>query len=366
MKQLPTELQAPYAAYPYPVRATPWSTFKGKKGPWTIGYISFPIANAWKINYFNQLKKDFALAKSKGLVDGSLKSYIQPNFNTATPEQQSAAIQQMVRDGVDAIILHPLNSKAVTPAIDAAGKAGVPVILQGDVAPESAYAINNWSPVNNLGQAAFLKMLYNDGWFRGETRTTIAIRGIQGSAIEQSIHDAAAAEMKACRGIDVLDTMFTNWNPVTTKSSVLTFLASHPQKIDFVMNEDAVSAGVIGAFEQAGRAVPPQPMNQSSGGDYSWWLKNKNAYKTIGYCFGGKMVAYTDFRLMLRILGGRQLKLRDIVPAGVVVTSANISKYAEVGKPLTYLGDLVSPANAWLNNAQMNSFFVKPGTPGGL
>src|SRR5690606_19531878 len=142
LSTLPEEAQGWFSGYPYTVEETPWSTFEGKEGPWTLGYISFPIANPWKVNYYEQLQSDFDAAKAAGLVDGELRTYIQPDFETATPEQQIAAIQQMVADEVDGIILHPLNANAVTSAIDAAGEAGVPVVMQADVAPSSKYAVN--------------------------------------------------------------------------------------------------------------------------------------------------------------------------------------------------------------------------------
>jgi ribose transport system substrate-binding protein len=363
LKTLPKATQTAYGSYPVEVRGTPWTTFKKKDGPWTIGYISFPIANPWKVNFLAELKKEFAAAKAKGLVSGSLKTYIQPDFNTATPEQQSAAIQQMVRDGVDGILLHPLDSKAVTPAIDAAGKAGVPVVLTGDFAPNSKYAVNVQIVNNIAGQAAFLKMLVDRGWFKGEPRTTFAVRGIQGNTVEQAINSAAVAQMKPCKNLKVVGTVWGAWNPATTKTETLKFLASYPGKIDFAMQEDAVGAGVIEAFEQAGKPVPIMPFNGVSGGDLSWWLAHKSTYNTLGYVPGGAAAANTTFQILLRILDGKQLKLRDVVLPGTAITNKNVATYATPGKPVTWLGDIRGPVTGLLPPAQMNGFFKAPGAP---
>ena len=63
----------------------------------------------------------------------------------STPEEQISAIQQMVRQGVNAIILLPVDSVSETPAMEAAGKAGVPVILADTPpAPGSKYAVSAW------------------------------------------------------------------------------------------------------------------------------------------------------------------------------------------------------------------------------
>ena len=52
----------------------------------------------------------------------------------------------MVSQGVNAIILLPVDSVAEAPAINAAGKAGVPVILADTPpAPNTPYAVSAWS-----------------------------------------------------------------------------------------------------------------------------------------------------------------------------------------------------------------------------
>src|SRR5689334_6417493 len=124
------QLQDIYSSYPDKLIASPWATKKIKaKPPWKIGYIAFAITNQYNNNVLTQLKTEFALAKKQGLVKGSLVTNIPATFAQSTPEGQIAAIQQMVRQGVNAIILLPVDSVSETPAMEAAGKAGVPVIL---------------------------------------------------------------------------------------------------------------------------------------------------------------------------------------------------------------------------------------------
>src|SRR5262249_55637537 len=127
-KKLPAAIQARYGPWPYSVRATPWTTSKPVKGPWKIGLITFPVGSPWLADVIKQVGTESDKAKAKGLTTGSLVKYIQASYATATPEQQAAAIQQMVRQGVNGILLLPLAGPPLVPAIDAAGKAGVPVV----------------------------------------------------------------------------------------------------------------------------------------------------------------------------------------------------------------------------------------------
>ena len=87
------------------------------------------------------LKSQFAAAKAKGLVTGSLDVNIPATIAASTPEQEISAVQQMVRQGINAIIMEPIAGAAVVPAIDAAGKAGVPVILTDIPLPQAKYGV---------------------------------------------------------------------------------------------------------------------------------------------------------------------------------------------------------------------------------
>jgi ABC-type sugar transport system substrate-binding protein len=358
--------RAMYKNYPYDVRSTPWATFAGKKPPWKIGYVSFPTNNPWKVNLYNELQKQFAAAKAKGLVSGKLVTYIQPSFATATPEQQDAAIQQMVHDGVDGIIVHALNSTAETPAIDAAGKAGVPVILISDVAPNSKYAINVFANNNAYARAATIQLAVNKGIIKnGNTTNVLIVRGVPGFSVETAQYESGIENLKPCPGINIVGTVTGQWNPAVTKTEVLKFLASNPEPISMVF-VDASMSGVIEAFQEAGRPIPLMNFSGTSGGDLAWWLANKSKYQAVGQQYSGASVAWSEFRILLRVLGGKGLKIRDISLPPETVTNANLAQFATAGKPLTWIGDTRGAVDGWANNSVLDRFFKQPGTPDGF
>ncbi|HEY4277014.1 MAG TPA: substrate-binding domain-containing protein [Conexibacter sp.] len=364
---LPDETRANYTIYPYDVRASPWTRFAGRRGPWKIGYINFPVNNPWQVNLSSGLKDQFAQAKAKGLVTGDLDTYIQPSTATATPEQQSAAIEQMVKAGVDGILLHPLNAIAETKAIDDAGKAGVPIVLTGDAAPNSTYALNMFVMNQSPSYADTLRLLKDQGKVdNGRTINVLDVRGIPGNTAEQTYHNEGQATMRACRGMKEIGTVWGQWNPASTKTEVLKFIASHPGNIDFVMQQGSMSAGVIQAFEQAGKPVPPMPMGGTSGGDLAWWAANKDRFSAAGAQYGGKQVAYTAMRILLRTLAGNGPKLRDLAFPAPMVTNDNIDEFATPGKDVTWIGDPRGPLDALADTSRLDGYFSKPGNPGGM
>jgi ribose transport system permease protein len=127
---MPASLQSIYSSFPGQLIQSPWATTKiTAKPPWKIGFIAFAITNPYNQDVLTGLQQQFATAKKAGLVTGSLMTNIPATMAASTAEQQISAIQQMVSEGVNAIILLPVDSVAEAPAINAAGKAGVPVIL---------------------------------------------------------------------------------------------------------------------------------------------------------------------------------------------------------------------------------------------
>ena len=357
--KLPPELQARYAVYPFGVRATPWASSAPVKKPWKIGLIMFPIGSPWQADLVKQAGVEFDKAKAKGLVTGSLVKYIQPSFATATPEQQISAIQQMVRDGVNGILLLPLAGPPLAPAIDEAGKAGVPVVILDNVIDQAKYVVNVFWQNNSPAAAGVLGLV--------KTGNVLIVRGIAGNPVEQTFHDAAIADIKACPGIKIVGTIYGKWTNASAKAEVLKWLAAHPStKVDAVIQHGIMMSGIIQAFLQAGRPVPPVSGGGCQGGELAWWLAHKSTYRSVATCFNGYQTAWSEFRLLLRVLDGRGLRVRDIHIVPTVVTNENLAVFATPGKPLTWPGEPRGPIDGWASNKVLDGYFTKPGTPGGL
>jgi ribose transport system substrate-binding protein len=357
LAKLPAATRAGYDNWPYQVKASPWANFKGKKPPWKIGLVYVPPTTQYSVDLIKQLEDEFNAAKAKGLVTGKLEKYIQQSYDTATPEQQIAAIQQMVRNGVDGIIINPIAGPPLVPAIDAAGKAGVPVVVSFNVVDQSKYAINNWAQNNSPAVAGVLK--------QAPKGNVLIVRGIPGIPVEQAYQDAAERIIKACPDAKVVGTVWGQYSNATAKAEVSKWLASHPGvKVDAVVQNGTMMAGVIQAFEQAGRTVPPISGGGCQGGELSWWLKHQADYKTTAMCLNGYQTAWTEFRLLERVLDGRGLKVNAVSTPVPLVTNENLAQYATPDKPLNWPGESRGDIQAWANDKTLDAFFNKPGTPG--
>jgi ribose transport system substrate-binding protein len=352
---MPQTLQDIYSSYPDNLIESPWATTKiTAKPPWKIGYITVGVSNQYQNNVLKSLKEEFAAAKAQGLVEGDLVTNIPPSLQQSTPESQIAAIKQMIRQGVDAIIVNPADSVAESPAMEQAGKQGVPIIL-ADVppAPGSKYQTSTWTQNQVEADAGTLGIV--------QKGNILIVRGIAGNQNDKVLYNQKVVDLKNCPDIKVASVIYGNWDNGTTKQAVSQYLASHPQKIDGVLQDGGMFAGIVQAFESRGIEVPPVGMEQCAAGDLSWWLKKIDTYKTVGGCINGLQGGYVYFNTALRILANKGPKYNVLSMPAVTLDNTNLKAYAQAGLPLTSDLELPGPKTAWCDNKCLDKYFNESG-----
>ena len=352
---LSPELKQIYTSYPDNLIESPWATTKiTAKPPWKIGYVAFAITNPYNQHVLDGLKTQFAQAKAAGLVTGSLVTNIPATMAASTAEQQISAIQQMVRQGVNAIIVLPVDSVAETPAINAAGKAGVPVILADTPpAPGNNYAVSAWTQNQVQADAGALGLI-------GKGNIVI-VKGIAGNQNDVVLYNQKIANLKNCPDIHVAATLYGNWDEGTAKTVVSQYIASHPQPLAGVLQDGGMMAGIVQAFEANGQKVPVIADGQCGGGDLSWWLAHKDSYKTVAGCINGYQGAYTYFNVTLRVLDNKGPKVNILSMPITPITNANLATFAVPGLPLTSQEEVGGPPTAWCDNTCLDKYFNTPG-----
>jgi ribose transport system substrate-binding protein len=352
---MPASLKAIYSSYPGELIQSPWATTKiTAKPPWKIGYVAFAITNPYNQDSLNGLKEQFAKAKAAGLVQGSLITNIPATLAASTAEQQISAIQQMVRQGVNAIIVEPVDSVAEAPAINAAGKAGVPVILADTPpAPNTQYAVSAWSQNQVQADAGALGII--------KSGNIVIVRGIAGNENDVVLSNQALADLKNCPNIHVAATLYGNWDEGTAKTVVAQYIASHPQALAGAIQDGGMMAGIVEAFQAAGVKVPTIADGECGGGDLSWWLAHKSTYKTVAGCFNGYQGAYTYFAVALRVLDNKGPKYNVLEMPTPAITNDNLATYAQSGLPLSSTAEVGGPDTAWCDNTCLDKYFTLTG-----
>jgi ribose transport system substrate-binding protein len=350
-KTLSPDLQKVYTSYPDNLIASPWSTTKiTAKPPWKIGYIAFAITNPYNQHVLDGLKAQFAKAKAAGLVTGDLVTNIPATMAASTGEQQISAIQQMVAQGVNAIILLPVDSVAEAPAIAAAGKAGVPVILADTPpAPSDTWSVSAWTQNQVQPDAGALGLI--------QKGNIVIVKGIAGNQNDVVLYNQKIANLKNCPDIHVAATLYGNWDGGTAKTVVSQYIASHPQPLAGVLQDGGMMAGVVQAFEANGAKVPVISGGQCGGGDLSWWLAHKDTYKTVAGCINGFQGAYTYFNVTLRVLDNKGPKANVLEMPITPITNDNLATFAKPGLPLSSTEEVGGPETAWCGDTCLDSYF---------
>jgi ribose transport system substrate-binding protein len=362
LKTLPAGARAAYTYDPYPVASTPWSTFKGKKPPYKLAYVGEPYYGSagWVSHVATEFTKLAAQYKKEGLVK-SFQEFTPPDPATATPAQQIAAFQQMVREGVQGVFLLPLSAEAMNAQVDAAGKAGIPVIGIDAIFPGSKYALSVWGNNQEPTYPATLKLIHGTG-------NVLIVRGIPGGVDEQLWYNEALAAVKSCPHAKVAGTVYSQWNDATAKSNILSWVAAHPGvKISAVLQMGGVTQGIMSAFQQLGGTMPALNAAPCSVGQLSYQLAHKSSgYNMVSTCFSGYQTAWSSWGLMMRVLGGKGPKT-SYIPVSFqdkLITNTNLKSIATANKPLNDSDEPAGSLSGWASDSYMNMWFKKPGTPG--
>jgi ribose transport system substrate-binding protein len=359
-RKMPKQLQDIYHSYPDNIMVSPWATTKIKaKPPWKIGYITIGVSNPYQNNVLSQLKKEFAIAKKAGLVTGQLVTYIPPSLSASTAAGEIAAIKQMISQGVDAIIMVPIDSVAEAPAMEEAGKKyNVPIIL-GDVppVPGTRWTVSPWTQNQVEADAGTLGLISKKGG--GEI---IIVRGIPGNQNDVVLYNQKIADLKNCPNIKVATTLYGQWDGGTAKTVVSQYLAANPgKKIAGVLNDGGMAAGIIQAFESRGSEVPPVAMEQCYAGDLSWWLGKIDKYQTVAGCINGYQGGYIYFNTALRVLSNKGPKYNILSMPAVAIDTSNLKFYARPNVPITSNDELPGPKTAWCDNKCLDKYFMVAG-----
>src|SRR5690606_34348487 len=177
-----------------------------KKPPWKIGYITIGVSNPYQNNVLEQLKKEVAIAREQGLVEGELVTNIPPSLEQSTPESQIAAMKQMVSQGVDAIIINPADSVAESATMEELGEQGVPVILANvPPAPGSKYQLGVWTQNQVEADAGTLGIIDRS---KSGKKKILIVRGIAGNQNDKVLFNQKVEDLKNCPDIEVAATLY--------------------------------------------------------------------------------------------------------------------------------------------------------------
>jgi ribose transport system substrate-binding protein len=345
--KLPAPLASQYVGLPTAPTVSKYATFAAVKKPWKVCYSESFQGNPWRVALANDTKALAAEYQKAGLVSSFTMSV--SNNDVALQSQQ---IRQFAQQGCSIIFSVAGSASGLNAAIQYADQKGIPfVTMAGSVT--SPYAVNVDSNYYVLGQEL--------AKVTGQAGDVLMVKGIAGEPIA-NLQDEGATKQWASSGTNVVDQVYGDWTPSTTKQAVLNALTTHPGNVGAVWSTGSESAEIAQAFAQAGRK-PPLITASISGDGLGYW-KAHPSFRFAGVNIAPTWTAETGWRVGMRTLAGKGPKIDPImVPIPTVSQSDLTSLYKSCMTPTS---SSVFPVSAKdpLPGDLMDAYFTKKGEVG--
>jgi len=276
-----------------------------KAGPYTIGISNGYYGNTARVQLQAEAKALAAQPKYKKLV----KKLVINNAGTSVPAQISA-VNQMIAQKVDAIILDSNSVTGLNPAIAAAHKAGIPVIAANDkVSSPLAYQVETvGEKFGATMMAAFARTLGGKG-------NIVILRGLPGNAVDAAEAKGFHSVLKKYPNIKVLKETYGQWADGPAQKVMADLLAQYDD-IDGVFTEGGMQQGVVRAFLAAHRDLVPVSGTDENG--FACQVKQYNKQGLKGVQVSTALWAYAvALKQAVDILEGK--KVPKFIPGTFVV-----------------------------------------------
>lgn len=352
---LSSSIASLYANSGDPLGPSAYANWKPVSTPWTLCFNNSYLGNTWRkaaLDEFNSLASQY---KKAGLV----KTYTSTlsNLNLA---QQIQQMQDMIHvQHCSGIITIPTGTSGMNSVIQAAYKAGIPVVTDLG-ATTSPYAENfdeNWY-VSGFKEAQYLAKSI------GGKGNLLYVVGIPGETINVEYDAGVKAALKQYPNVHIVGSVTGKVTESIAQGAVSQFLATHPQRIDAVFQEGGMGAGILAAFKQQKRPTPALVF-VGSGSMVSIFHSDLKAGQNPDFYGVTDPPMYTmkkSFDVLIRLLEGQHPKNMTIFYPPPTITAANVNKW--------WTSDLTPSTTLWpepptdpLPDSSMNQYFSNGAAP---
>jgi ABC-type sugar transport system substrate-binding protein len=211
------------------------------------------------------------------------------------PAKQASDVEDLLSKGIDVLLFWPVDEKAMMPALEKVAAKGIPTVnigynfIDSPAVTSNAY-VDQWKQSTQVA-THLAESLKNKG-------TVFAMLPIAGSS-------AAVTQLAALN-----DVQYGDWNRAKAKQLTENMLQRFPH-IDGVFSPAGqMSAGVLEAFDEAGRMGE---VTMSPGDEYNGWVKWIAKTDKWGSVTSGLAVGRAAVLQALAILQGEKVTRARVV-----------------------------------------------------
>ena len=213
----------------------------------TIG-VSHCSVDAWREAANNEIGQEALFYNNLNLVFKSVRD---------DSQQQIADIEQFIEDGVDLLIISPNESSALSPVVEKAYDAGIPVVLYDRKVDSDKYTAFIGGDNRQIGSIAGS---YTLSIIDGRKRIAL-IRGTRGSTADTERYEGfvSVLDQQKISGAAIAVEAYANFTREGARKAMGEILSKtreeDPYDLVFAFN-DEMAAGVYDAYVEAGMKKP--------------------------------------------------------------------------------------------------------------
>lgn len=217
-----------------------------KKDKYKVGFAQTESNNPWRIAQTNSMKAE---AEKNGMQ-------LVYTDAAGSAAKQVADVNSMIAQGVDVIFLAPREEKPLIPAVMAAKKAGIPVILL-DRSVDPSLAKPGEDYVTFIGSDFIAEGKRVAEWLaknaNGKSKI-IELEGTTGSSPANDRKKGFDDAIKAAGGFDIVASQSGDFARDKGRQVAEALLQAHPDADIVYAHNDEMAIGAIAAIEAAGKA----------------------------------------------------------------------------------------------------------------
>jgi len=286
--------------------------------------------NDWATNFLAHFEKEFE-AHADQIEKVIYKEYGWDG------EQQLADIEDLMVQGIDALVVAPHNDTGLVSIVEDVYDAGIPVICF------------NTAPGTDKYTALIMSDNERDGY---ETATwlcdrlngegnVIIIEGAPGSRYAEDVAAGYNRAIEEHPGVKLLGYEYAYWTAATAKQIIESYIAKG-EKIDGVLCSGLTGVGVVEAFVDAGLDIPPITAGDGSTGFIRKALE-------VGYTDFGAIItnnfeyASGAIDLTFKVLNGEEYQKDTFVESNPAISGQElIDMYSEDMPAQYWIGGTVA------------------------
>ncbi len=167
---------------------------------------------------------------------------------------QASQVDQLVNQGVDAIIVVPVQADSLGPQLQAAQAADIPVIAVNTTLTDETAITSSVLPDDVAAGAQEMEMMAEE---LGGQGNILVLQGPLGSSPELDRTEGIESVLAENPGIKVLAQDTANWKRDEAVNKVKNWISSFGDQIDGIVAEnDDMGLGAVQALKEAGLDVP--------------------------------------------------------------------------------------------------------------